>query len=104
MRLSKAQQYMVDLIVWSVALELQDLKEELMATLAEVLAADTELSAEVGQAIQLLQTDTALIQQLQDAINAGNLSPEAQAQVDQLFGEITANRDALAAALSPPAP
>lgn len=95
-----------DLDLFSVLLEerilrkLDHMEHRIMSTLAEVLAADAQLTDEVNQAIQLIQTDTQLIRDLQGTIGSGNLPPEAQAQVDQIFTDLGTNRDNLVAALS----
>lgn len=76
----------------------------IMSTLEEVLAADAQLGDEINQVIAAVQADTALIAQLQAAIGSGNLTAEQQANVDNLFGQITAQHDQIVAALTPAAP
>lgn len=76
----------------------------IMATLQEVLDADAQVGDEINQVIALLQEDTALIAQLQGQIGSGNLPPEQQANVDNLFTQLQAQRDQINAALNPNIP
>ena len=75
-----------------------------MAALADLVTADAALGDEINQVLALVTQDTALIAQLQGAIGSGNLDPQQQATVDNLFSQINAQHDQIAAALSPPAP
>lgn len=83
---------------------LREMETRIMATLEDVVAADAALGEEVNQVIALVQADAALIAQLQGAIGSGNLSPQQQADVDNVFAQINAQHDSIVAALSPAAP
>ena len=83
--------------------EIDERLEIIMATLADLLSADTALGDEINQVLALVQQDAALIASLQGAIGSGNLSADQQAQVDNLFAQINAQHDAIATALAPPA-
>ena len=78
--------------------------EEIMSTLADLVAEDTALQTEVDAVIAQLAAQNALIAQLQGAIGSGTLSPQDQATVDNLFTQLTAQHDAIVAALNPAAP
>lgn len=69
-----------------------------MATLAEVLADDQALEAEVAAIISTLQDVEAQLAALQ----SGELTPEQQAQVDQIANSITTMTANIAAALPQP--
>lgn len=84
-----------------------DRLDQIMATLADLTAADAALNDEVNAVVALVQTDTELIKNLQGAIGSGNLTADQQATVDALFAQINTQHDTIAAALTgaaPPAP
>lgn len=80
------------------------LEKRIMSTLADLVTEDAALQDEVTQIITLVQTDNALIAQLQGTIGSGNLNPQDQATVDSLFSQLTAQHDSIVAALSPAPP
>lgn len=90
--------------IWNKLNEIDERTEQIMATLQEVLDADAQVGDEINQVIALLNQDTALIQQLQAQIGSGNLPPDAQLSVDNLFTQLSAQRDQVIAALNPAAP
>lgn len=78
--------------------------EQIMATLAEILAEDNELQTEVDAIVTLLNQDTALIAQLQATIGSGNLPPDLQATADLIFSQVGSQRDQAIAALKADTP
>lgn len=78
--------------------------EIIMASISDLVTEDAALADEVNQVLALVQEDSALIAQLQGAIGSGNLDPQQQTDVDNLFAQLTAQHDKIAAALNPPAP
>jgi hypothetical protein len=78
--------------------------DKIMATLAEAAAVDAELQATLDQVTANDAAQDALILQLQGQIGSGNLPPDQQAIVDNLFTQLSAQRDQAKATLNPAAP
>lgn len=84
--------------------EIDERTESIMSTIQDLVTEDAALGDEINQVIAAVQADGALIAQLQAAIGSGNLSPQQQADVDNLFAQVTAQHDQIVAALTPAAP
>lgn len=77
--------------------------DTIMATIDEVLADVQQESTLDDSIITLLQNIKAQL----DALLAGNLPPEVQAKVDEIFAQVEANKQKVADAITantPPAP
>lgn len=85
--------------------QLSEMEQHIMSSLADLLTEDASLNDEINQVIALVQQDATLINDLKGTIGSGNLNPTQQSQVDALFAQMTAQHDAIVAALQPaPAP
>ena len=77
--------------------DLTQMEQRLMAKLDDIVA---DVTAETTLIEGVSTLVTGLKQQLADALTGENLSPEAQAKVDQIFATAEANKAKLAAALA----
>lgn len=79
-------------------------QEDFMSTIADLVAADTQLKAEVGQVATLVQTQTTQIAALTAQIAAlPTLPADQQAELDNTVADITSVNTTLSGLL-PPAP
>ncbi len=79
-----------------IALDLHGMETRIMATLAELLADDNDLAAEVAQLIAAFEAVIA-------AQQAGTLTAEQQAVVDEADATLQTTKASVVAALTPPA-
>jgi uncharacterized protein YoxC len=89
---------------------LLSLLERAVSLLSEISAKETLIMATIQQLIEdVAEEKTAIdslltfVKGLQDQIKALGLPPATQAQIDQVFAAVEANKTALAAAMAPPA-
>jgi hypothetical protein len=75
---------------------------KIMASLDDVVAADTQLQTEVQQIVDLVTAEKQTIADLQAVIAAGGLSAADQAKVDQLLADLTATNAKISGALPTP--